>query len=236
MPIRFSPLALLLILACGCGESVVVDAGPGHDAGQADATAQDAARADTVQVADAAQPDAWQADTSQPDAWQDDAWQADAAQADAWQEDAALAYNILDGEGVGSIRVSESTFADVEAAYGSDFVRTEPYAVIMTYEGLGLAFARRASESTVRLVSFFAPFAGVTKRGIVLNQSTMRDVQAAYGPLDWRSTTSGPLWWTEYQGIQFYVERDLSVPQFPFDEALHIDRTIVRISVGNNSF
>ena len=39
-------------------------------------------------------------------------------------------------------------------------------------------------------------------------------------------------WWSEHNGVEYYVLRDKSVPQFPLNEALYLDQPIVEIDLN----
>ena len=84
-------------------------------------------------------------------------------------------------------------------------------------------------------MEFFYPFRGITSRGIVLNNSTMLDVKNAYDSLDWYTTENSKYWVSEYTGIEFSVNREMSLPQFPLDEELHSRKVICRIEVINDN-
>ncbi len=89
----------------------------------------------------------------------------------------------------------------------------------------------KQDEVEIAVLGFRPPFDGETENGIHLNTSTMADVFRVMGKENWLTAVDDKYWWVDYSGLSFYVERDTSVPQFPFQKRLHINKPIVRITV-----
>ena len=86
-------------------------------------------------------------------------------------------------------------------------------------------------KSEIAVLGFRPPFDGETEDGIHLNTRTMADVFRVMGEENRLTAVDDKYWWVDYSGLSFYVERDTSVPQFPFQKRLHINKPIVRITV-----
>jgi hypothetical protein len=103
----------------------------------------------------------------------------------------------------------------------------------LVYADIGLSFSYGLGD-TVYSIEFYAPFEGVTDKGIILNESTMLDVKKAYKRLDWYISPPFDEWGSMYPRIEFLVKRDNSLPKYPLDEKLHKTKTISRIIVIDN--
>ena len=142
---------------------------------------------------------------------------------------------INDGHGFDSFEINKTTAEDVVRMLGRKFnkVKHGDHSVQMHFEDMGVSFYYYQDDETKEIFSivFSTPFKGKTSNGIVLGQSTMRDVVRLYGEPDWSTCDGCDTWTSEYEGIQFSVERDKSVPQFPLNEELHLGKKIVEIEV-----
>ncbi len=147
-------------------------------------------------------------------------------------------HTIVDGMGFDKYKIDSTTIDEVIKILGRHYkkIRHKDFCVEIIYEKYGLSFCYDPEDSEKKIFSmeFFYPFRGITSRGIVLNKSTMLDVKNAYDSLDWYATKNSKYWVSEYPGIEFSVEREMSLPQFPLDENLHSKKTITRIEVVNN--
>jgi len=103
----------------------------------------------------------------------------------------------------------------------------------LVYADKGLSFSYGLGD-TVYAIEFYAPFEGITDKGIILNESTMSDVKKVYKHLDWYISPPFEEWGSMYPGIEFLVKRDLSLPKYPLDEKRHKRKTISRIIVIDN--
>jgi hypothetical protein len=94
----------------------------------------------------------------------------------------------------------------------------------MEYADLGLAFyyCHKDEKKTVFLVELHH---GVSSKGIIIGQSTLRDVFRLYGE---QSSGDQPDV-HEYKGIQFYTEHD-PTPDAE-DSAAKLDKKVVEIDI-----
>ncbi|MFN2482069.1 MAG: hypothetical protein ABR554_11475 [Pyrinomonadaceae bacterium] len=115
---------------------------------------------------------------------------------------------ISEGLGVRGVYVGRSTADDVVAAYGKEFELIEHGAQSseMKYAALGLSFHYCRDDARKRIfrVECRAPFRGFTARGVVMGESSARDVVKAYGPAE--PSAAGESWAYQYPGIRFRVE------------------------------
>jgi hypothetical protein len=108
---------------------------------------------------------------------------------------------LMPGYGINGIEVEKTKIGDLLEKLGSKFkvdtffsnttsskidfespnIKKDIYSIAYSYDSLGLSFYIRPNQQEIFLVSFYSPFKGKTDRGIVLNQSTFRDVIKAYG-------------------------------------------------------
>jgi len=66
-------------------------------------------------------------------------------------------------------------------------------------------------------------------KSIVIGESTMQDVFDKFGPGKWRTTDTSKTWWAEYDDFQYHVEVDNSLPRYPLNEEVHLQKPIVKI-------
>jgi hypothetical protein len=145
---------------------------------------------------------------------------------------------ILEGKGADNIIIGKSTYADVIEEYGQhydalvhyDADTLAVYSYEMNYTTLGLSFYYKDDKrKTIFSIHFRSPFSGETSRGIILGESTMKDVIRIYGEPEWGTSDGSNYWWAEYKGIDFGVKRDTSLPQYPLNKAIHIEKVITEI-------
>lgn len=145
---------------------------------------------------------------------------------------------IIAGQGLGSFKIDKTRAQDVVKELGNQYaeIRHKEHSVQLYYQNLGLSFyyMQGDNEKEIFSIVFSKPFKGRTTKGIVLGKSTMEDVIKIYGEPDWTTCDNCDLWSSDYEGIQFSVERDKSLPQYPLDEKVHIKKKIVEIEVTNN--
>jgi len=148
-------------------------------------------------------------------------------------------HTIVEGMGFDNYKIDSTTIEEVIKNLGRRYKKTDhkDFCVEITYEKYGLTFCYdpKDSEKKIFSIEFYHPFRGITSRGIVLNKSTMLDVKNAYDSLDWYTTENSKYWVSEYSGIEFSVERDMSLPQYPLDEDLHAKKIITRIEIINDN-
>lgn len=144
---------------------------------------------------------------------------------------------IIEGKGFGSFEVDHTNANDVIEELGNTYeqINHKEYSTELYYKDLGLSFYYFQSDKKkiIFAIHFRSPFEGSTAKGIVLNQSTMQDVIRIYGKPDWGTCDGCDTWDAEFKGIEFCVEKDKSLPQFPLNEKVHIEKRIVKIKVSN---
>ncbi|MEZ4293617.1 MAG: hypothetical protein R3B70_01475 [Polyangiaceae bacterium] len=147
--------------------------------------------------------------------------------------------------GLRDLPVGKSTRKDFVAKLGepAEVVKHGTYSFALEYkQGIRATYCQADKEERIRWVSVQAPFRAFVSGGpgggkIVLGQSTMREAKSALGECQW-STSDKSLFWScafaqDGAGdLSFFVDRDLTVPHFPLDEARHIDRRVVKIQVS----
>jgi hypothetical protein len=132
---------------------------------------------------------------------------------------------IKEGIGVGEILIGESTAADVEARQGTKYelMNRNEYSYRMDYSDPKRAFyyCFKDPQKKIFLVEVHE---GVTSKGIVIGESTMKDVVALYG-----EKSGGGADIFEYPGIQFYFgPRPQSETK---NEALELTRKVVEVDI-----
>lgn len=116
---------------------------------------------------------------------------------------------ISEGFGIRGVYLWRSTADDVAAANGKDFALIEHgvYSYEMRYVTQGLSFWYCRSDPRKRIfdIECRAPFDGFTARGIILGESTLREVFRAYGKADPGTSSSRDHWSFSYPGIEFSI-------------------------------
>jgi hypothetical protein len=137
----------------------------------------------------------------------------------------AQADQIRDGIGLGEILIGDSNAADVETRYGTKYklMNMNDYSFRMDYADLGLAFyyCHKDEKKRIFLVELHH---GVSSKGIIVGQSTLRDVFRLYGD---PSGSQPDI--REYKGIQFYLEHD-PTPAAE-DSVARLDKKVVEIDI-----
>jgi hypothetical protein len=109
---------------------------------------------------------------------------------------------IKEGVGIEGIVVGKSTMDDVVKKFGRDYnwITNKKYSYQMTYAKLGLSFyiCQADKRKEIFVIEIKSPYRAKTSRGVILGQSTVKDIEKAYGKLK-----SG----LEYRGISFYYNR-----------------------------
>lgn len=116
---------------------------------------------------------------------------------------------ISEGLGIRGVYLWRSTADNVAAAYGKEFELIEhgAHSVEMRYAALDLSFYYCKADARKRVfhIECRAPFNGFTARGIVLGESTVRDVFKAYGATDPSTSHLNEHWTFRYPGIEFTI-------------------------------
>jgi hypothetical protein len=138
-------------------------------------------------------------------------WPSHAFAATDDQDDRAGFKLISEGLGIKGVYVWRSTESDVIEAYGKDYdlIKHGWYTYEIRYVLLDLSFYYCQNDPQKRIfdIECRTGFAGFTANGIVLGESTVRDVFKAYGVSPDRESfpnNSGVVF--ERPGIQFSVE------------------------------
>lgn len=147
---------------------------------------------------------------------------------------------INDGEGYNSFNLDNLTFDIVLERLGKGYLEIVhgDYSVEIFYKEKGVAFFYMQSSPVKKIfgIKFKAPFEGITEKGIILNKSIMEDVVQLYGEPNWSSCDECNYWASEYNGIQFMVEREKNIPHYPLNQKVHLKRTITEIYISRDLF
>ena len=131
-------------------------------------------------------------------------------------------------EGI-SIMIDSSKISDVIRLYGTDYTLSEK-SLITNYRfyKIGLTFKIEPYDKNqiVRSISVEAPFKGKTENGIVLNESTMKDVWNTYN--DKGCFTSKTYAWNTQNGVSFYIKKD------PNEKGYDTEEKIFKIEINND--
>lgn len=166
----------------------------------------------------------------------------------SWAQPPAIAPDggalIQPGVGLREFPLGQATRKDFEKKLGAptEVVPHGTYTTSLVYaSGLEATYCQNDPRQVVRWLSVCPPFnasvdAGDCKGVIVLGRTTLREVRALLGPCEWETTEKSPTWTCAYKKerqseIAYGVARDMTVPQFPLDEARHLDRSIVEIKL-----
>ncbi len=131
-------------------------------------------------------------------------------------------------EGI-SIVIDSSTISDVIEIYGTDYTMSEKTLITnYRYDKIGLTFQIDPYDKNkiVRSISIQSPFKTKTENGIVLNESTMKDVWNTYN--DKGCFTSKTYAWNTQNGISFYIKKD------PNEKGYDTEEKIFKIEINNN--
>lgn len=132
-------------------------------------------------------------------------------------------------EGI-SIVIDSSTISDVIELYGTDYTLSEKTLITnYRYEKIGLTFKIDPYDKNkiVRSISVQSPFMAKTENGIVLNESTMKDVWNTYN--DKGCFTSKTYACNTQNGISYYIKKD------PNEKGYDTEEKIFKIEINNNS-
>jgi hypothetical protein len=131
-------------------------------------------------------------------------------------------------EGI-SIVIDSSTILDVIEIYGTDYTISEKTLITnYRYDKIGLTFQIDPYDKNkiVRSISVQSPFKAKTENGIVLNESTMKDVWNTYN--DKGCFTSKTYAWNTQNGISYYIKKD------PNEKGYDTEEKIFKIEINND--
>lgn len=142
---------------------------------------------------------------------------------------------IIEGEGVGQFRVGMTRLDDIINTLGSNYeeVGHENSRLEASFKERGLSFYYQSDDSskTIDAIILRRPFSGKTEQNIGL-ESTMQEVSNAYGLKDWYTPCENcDTWIARYNGIEFEIERDTTLPKFPLDKDVHLKKKVSKIYV-----
>jgi len=142
---------------------------------------------------------------------------------------------LITPHGFEKYEIGKTVIGQIIKDFGNEFEKIDDHTWYyqLVYADKGLSFSYGLGD-TVYAIEFYAPFEGITDKGIILNESTMSDVKKVYKHLDWYISPPFEEWGSMYPGIEFLVKRDLSLPKYPLDEKRHKRKTISRIIVIDN--
>jgi hypothetical protein len=119
---------------------------------------------------------------------------------------------IVPGIGFDSVEVGKTSFENIVSKFGKTYekINHNKYSTEIFYKDLGLSFYfyYKKKLGKVFCIHLSAPFKGVTSKGIVVNESEMRDVIKFYGPPHYFSTDTNS--WNEYDGVKFFKRKEVS--------------------------
>lgn len=119
---------------------------------------------------------------------------------------------ITEGVGISGILIGKSTASDVVSTFGNKYtVNTHnEYSREIEYTDLGLSFYYCLKDKQKRIF-LVEVHHGTTSKGIIIGQSTLKDVHDLYGKEDGTGNCDSGSCVYEYKGVQFYVEGPNSV-------------------------
>ena len=130
-------------------------------------------------------------------------------------------------EGI-SIVIDSSKISDVIEIYGTEYTLSEKTLITnYRYDKIGLTFQIDPYDKNqiVRSISVESPFKAKTENGIVLNESTMKDVWNTYN--DKGCFTSETYAWNTQNGISYYIKKD------PNEKGYDTEEKIFKIEINN---
>ncbi len=131
-------------------------------------------------------------------------------------------------EGI-SIVIDSSKISDVIEMYGTEYTLSEKTLITnYRYNKIGLTFQIDPYDKNqiVRSISVESPFKATTENGIVLNESTMKDVWNTYN--DKGCFTSKTYAWNTQNGISYYIKKDPNAKGYDTEEK------IFKIEINND--
>ena len=125
---------------------------------------------------------------------------------------------ILEGVGINQVIVGKTTANELKDLFGTSYniIRHDNDNVEIFYPQKGISFYYNdGTEKIIDYILVKIPFNGKTTKGIIINQSTVQDVENLYGEAEWITTITGSLsnYWAlsyPYEGIEFWVKKEKS--------------------------
>lgn len=145
---------------------------------------------------------------------------------------------IVPGVGFDQFAIGLTTKTDIVKAFGKSYIKHqypetggEIYSHSMEYKKLGIEFYFFPKQKTIFAIHISAPFKGKTAEGIVLSQSTFKDVKNIYEEVSW--SFSGQDIRMDLPGIAFLTTFNGT---FPVSEEIlnsYLDSTITGIAISS---
>ena len=138
---------------------------------------------------------------------------------------------LIPNEGIQGIPIviDSSKISDVIRIYGTEYTLSEKTLITnYRYDKIGLTFQIDPYDRNqiVRSISVESPFKAKTENGIVLNESTMKDVWNTYN--DKGCFTSKTYAWNTQNGISYYIKKD------PNEKGYDKEEKIFKIEINND--
>ncbi|MBC8755751.1 hypothetical protein H2O64_13830 [Kordia sp. YSTF-M3] len=143
---------------------------------------------------------------------------------------------IISGEGLEAFKIKQTSIDEVITTLGKDYeeINHNEYSIEIIYKKLGLSFYYLLKDEEKKLftIKFSAPFNGITDKGFKIGD-TLQSVIDIYGTPNWYSCDACDVWRATYEdiGLEFVVNRDKTLPHFPLNEEVHLQKKITRICV-----
>ena len=145
----------------------------------------------------------------------------------------------IHNKGIGGVIVGISTTRDMLKEFGTDFVtiNNNDYTIEFFYEKTGLSFSYLVGDKR-QIIAYASALSGTTEDGITIGKDTIESASKKVKLKGW-STGNGSKFWSQniYQilcNVDYSILRNLSVPQYPFNEELHKNKKIVKITISAN--
>ncbi|MCJ8314199.1 MAG: ankyrin repeat domain-containing protein [Saccharospirillaceae bacterium] len=116
---------------------------------------------------------------------------------------------LLDGEGIGLIKINSATHADVVSQYGENFelIIHKKYSIQIKYTiGLSFYYKYHDDEGVIFSIAVRKPFNGETKKNINISTNTLGDVFEKYGKA--KKLNAGKYIIYSYPGIDFNFDNE----------------------------
>lgn len=144
--------------------------------------------------------------------------------------------DIIDGIGLMDVKLSEINSDEIIDQFGINYLykNTREGYKVLEYKDLGLSFGHEYGDDLkiIHLIDIYAPFKGVTSKGISIKKSVLEDVVKLYGTptLKPRKSWNGlSVWECRYDGISFYIKNDPNNTYDYFDENENLNKEIIGI-------
>ncbi len=161
------------------------------------------------------------------------AWPSPTARPAPVTKKPVLAAEIVPGVGFADMPLGHVDADALTKRFGQPTRRLEHngYSIELDFDnGLSAFYCEDDARARIIDLTYEPPFEGLAPHGIRLVESRLREVVDAYGMGSWESADGSSTWTLAYpSGIAFLVQRDTSLPQYPLDEARHLDLPIVAI-------